>query len=184
MKKTLTILIALLLALPVLAAGKVRLTAAAHMMSVSDEGFTDVYGSRVVLPELSLSLQVSRGLHLRLAGSMFSKNGVVAGPFDETSQTRQTFLAFAPEWVQPLGARLKLGVHAGAAYVSYREEAFEQTVTGNAFGLDAGAGLYYSVGRSLLVFLSLGYTRAADTVNDIDITLGGFKAGLGLGIQL
>ncbi len=182
--KTCVAVLILLLALPVMASGKLRLTAGASLLSAADEGFQTIYGSSAVMPELTASYQAYKALHLRLSVAAFSKSGTVSGPFAETCKTRQVLVGFAPEWVQPLGARLKLGVHAGGFYVAYREEAFDQTVKDNALGLDAGAGLYLRIAARALACLNLGYARAADTVSGQDVTLGGFRAGIGLGIQL
>jgi hypothetical protein len=184
MKKTVIIIALLLLTLPVLAANSLRLTATADFLSVQDSGFKSLYGSSAVMPELAISLKVVKDFRLRLAGSTFKKTGTVEGPFEDTCESTQTFVYLAPEWEHKLNKRLALAIHAGGMYVSYKETAFDESVSDNAIGFDAGAGLYVGFGSRLLGCLTIGYCQASDTVNDVDIKLGGFKAGIGLGIRL
>jgi hypothetical protein len=188
MKRSAVILALLALSLPVLASGDLRLSLGAGYLSVEDHAFQSIYGKHAVMPELVLSRTLVRELRLRLGVAMFSRNGTVP-PFDDAVSARQILIGLAPEWEHPFTRRISLTLHAGGLLALYRESAFNEISNHRAFGFDAGAGICISLGGRLLGCLSAGYSRARDTLypgteEEAGVTLGGFRAGFGLGLRL
>lgn len=184
-RKTACLLAALLLLSGPLASAPLRVGVTLNYAVPADETFRQIYGSGVLQPELSLSLRLlRRGLQLRVGAAALRASGTLAPPLADAVEAWQLFLSLAPEWQFRLSPRLALAVHGGVLLVSYREEAFAATTRGAAVGFDAGASLFLAVGRRLSACLALGFARAGDRVNDLDVRLGGLRAGVGLAARL
>ncbi|MCP4150747.1 MAG: hypothetical protein GY757_23580, partial [bacterium] len=62
------------------------------------------------------------------------------------------------------------------------EEAMDLELSESVMGLRVNGGLMFRIARIFFIEASLSYMNAKDTIGGIDIKLGGFKSGVGVGI--
>lgn len=183
MKKVLSLIAGVALLFPALLAADVSLALGASYLAPADGGFKEVYGSGGVLPGLRLELVVAKGFSAYASYGYFAKKGTTPALQEEASST-QHYLALGATWRKGLSARLGLGLWAGALYAKYEEEALGMTTDGSAVGLDAGIDLRFTLSGKLFLSPCISYKLASDRIEDVDIKLGGFQVGIGLGISL
>ena len=112
---------------------------------------------------------------------LFRKKGTTA-VLAEESKTTQHFIAAGAAWRKGLSAKLDGSLYAGLLVVRYREEALGETVKGTALGVEAGGGLRYMLSARLFLSPFVSYLLADDTIAGTKVKLGGFKAGVGVGL--
>jgi hypothetical protein len=154
-----------------------------HYRIPSEEKFDEVYGSGIFDPEIKAGYKFLRSFHVWTGYGLSSKNG--ASPvLKEPAKWKQQFISIGLGYNKNLSLHFAYQVELGIFYVSYREKALGEEVSGSALGLlrIGGAGIY-KISNRLFTEISLAYLLASDTLNDINIKLGGLKAGIGLGLR-
>ncbi len=182
MKKTLLAVLALTTLAASLPAKSISLALTVSYLGKADGGFKEVYGTGGVLPGLRVEAGIWKGLSLFGAYGYFSKKGMTPVLVQKTS-TSQHFFSVGAAWRGALGEKLDWSICGGLLYVTYREEALGDTVTGGAPGAEIGASLEYKISSRLFLFPFAAYMLANDTVDGTGIKLGGFQAGVGAGIR-
>jgi hypothetical protein len=182
MKKTLLVILAITILAASVPAKSLSLALTVSYLGKTDSGFKEVYGAGGILPGLRFEAGVWKGLSLYCSYDYFSKKGTTPA-LGQEAKTREHFLSVGAAWKGALGEKLDWSLFGGLLYVSYREEALDEKVTGNAMGAEIGAGLDYRISSGLFLFPYASYMAANDTVGEIDVKLGGFKAGVGLGLR-
>ena len=182
MKKFLLVISVMALLTISLPAKDLSLALCISYLGKADSGFKEVYGSGGVMPGLRLEAVVWKGLSLYGAYGYFAKTGTTPVLAAE-AKTTQHFIGAGAAWRGALAPKLEWGLYGGLLYVSYREEALGDKVTGNALGFEIGASLDYSLSSRIFLFPFVSYLQADDTIDDMKIKLGGFKAGVGAGIH-
>lgn len=147
-----------------------------------DAGFKEVYVSGGIQPGLRFEAVVWKGLSAYTAYGFFSKKGTTPVLKEKTKTTQHSF-SLGAAWRGTLSEKMAWGVYAGLLYVSYREEALGDKIKGSATGVELGALLDYNLSESIFFLPFLSYLKTDDTIEDIRIKLGGFKAGIGLGFR-
>lgn len=56
--------------------------------------------------------------------------------------------------------------------------------SGSKLGFCVEGGISCNIGKHFYTYFSMGYLAASDTVESVDIKLGGIKAGIGMGFLL
>jgi len=74
-------------------------------------------------------------------------------------------------------------IEAAIASVRYKEEALEMEVTESTQGFSVETGVVFNLGKRFFSELSIGHLYATDVLPEKKVKLGGFKAGLGLGVK-
>jgi hypothetical protein len=181
-----TVLVSLLL-LTSLAAGTVfagdrfLLSAGAAYLQPADSGYRDVYGGQVVYPEVKAAVRLFKGLHAMGGFSTFSENGTTP-ELGLPAKSTQSFFTGGLAFIATATGALQVKVEAGASLFSFKEEALETEVSGSKVGFYGSAGLILG-GKGFFAGVDLGYLYASDTVEDVPIKLGGFKASACVGIR-
>ncbi len=184
MKKTALVSLVFLLMLAaggVLAGDRVLLSAGVAYLQPADSGYKDVYGGQVVYPEFRAGVRLLKGLHLMGGYGFFSENGTTP-ELGLPAKSTQSFFTGGLAYIVTATGALQVKLEAGAAYFSYKEEALETEVSGSKLGFYGGGGLILG-GKGLFAGVDLGYLAASDTVEDVPIKLGGFKASACIGIR-
>jgi hypothetical protein len=181
MKKTIILIAALAALFPAVQAKGISLALSASYFAPADGGFKEIYGSGGVLPGLRLEVGVVRCLSLYASYGYFSKKGTTPVLAEEAKST-QHHAALGASWNRGISTNLGLGLWGGLLYVSYKEEALGMQASGSAVGFEAGGHLRVSLGKKLFASPFISYGLARDTVEEVDLKLGGLRAGVGLGI--
>lgn len=189
MKKTILALIVLLtLSGLAPAAGKMHIVLQGNYLLPSSAEFKDVYGSGIFGPGLTVEFDLFKRVYAWAGGAWYSKTGTTIGDFQEETKTTRVNGEWGLGLRLPLGQKTKLNVFAGGSYVHYKEEAFNDTVKGSAFGFTGGVALQHALSSRLFLQLGAAYVSASDEIDQegggTDVKLGGVRTMLGLGISL
>ena len=151
----------------------------------ADEGFKEIYGSSVFYPELKLGYKMSKSWLLWFRYGYLSANGTTP-VLNREAKTTQHFLSGGPGYMGKISQKLFYTIEAGIFYVKFKEEALDEELSDSAIGFRIDGGLIYRLSQSFFVDMTLGYINASDTIEGLPtpVELGGFKAGIGLGISL
>ena len=184
--QSMLLLVCLLASLSVVCPGKetagrkFMVTAGGNFFSSLQTQYRQIYGQLVFMPEIKITRLVYRDITIWGSFGLISKNGFIE-EVDEKAHIRQTMLSFGLGYVHKLSALLRLRAELGLTFISFKEEALEETVKGSGVGWKIGANLDYFVGKKTFVMLTTAYSMASDEAQTGKIKLGGFQAGAGLG---
>ena len=148
----------------------------------AESRFKDIYGSGPIYPGVAAGYKFCRNWYIWGGYSFFSKNGKSA-VLEKPSKWKQTYLALGLGYYNNLSIRFAWRAGIGAMYVRFSEEAFGDKVTAETFGGGLEAAGIYKINRLLFTEITLAYLYAPDTVEEIEIKLGGVRAGFGLGLR-
>lgn len=180
MKKTLRVsLIIFVLCISVFSGEKFMVSVAGNYLTPSDSGYKDVYGSSVLLPEIKAGYKLYKGFFIWAGYGFFSKKGTTT-ELEQEAKSTQHFLSFGIGYDGKISKRFGYKAELGLLNASYKEEAFGEKVTDNSIGFGIETGILYRIWSGIFIKISAGYLSASDTVEDVKIKLGGFKAGIGL----
>ena len=132
------------------------------------------------MPEIKVTAKVYRNFTVWGSCALIAKDGYIE-EVDEATHIRQTLLGFGLGYAHKMSAKLRLRGELGMTYVSFKEEALDETAKGSGWGLKIGANLDYSICKKMFATLTAGYGSASDEAEFGKIKLGGFQAGIGLG---
>jgi len=188
MKNKLIVLVLLMAAAVLPAADKrfaVSLTG--NVMLPADSAFKDVYGKTVILPELQIGTRLKGPLYAFAAFGLTSKTGTIPVLGDE-AQADQQMGSLGVGVSMPLAGRLALACQVGGCYFHVKEEALGMSFSASKLGFRADALLTTRLGGGLYGGVQLGYRSAkgendVDPANKVSFTLGGFTAGVTLGLS-
>lgn len=182
MKKSMMIISLIALLAASLPARDLSLALTVSYLGKADSGFKEVYGSGGVLPGLRFEAMVWKGVSLYGSYGFFSKKGATP-VLGQEARTTQHFISAGAAWRRALGKKLEWSIYGGLLYVSYREEALGDRISGGAPGVEIGASLGCKVSERFFLYPFASYLAAGDTVEGVDVKLGGFQAGVGAGIR-
>lgn len=156
------------------------------MYSVSDELFKEVYGGSGMVYGAELNQVIlsndNHNFALMLAFRSFSKTGALTETQEETKLSL-TPLSLGVRYLYNL-KQLALFIGGGVDFLSYKEENVIENVSGSTNGFHAMGGFFFKFpGISALHIMAYAkYTSATATENEVEISLGGFEAGLGISL--
>lgn len=182
MKKTIVLLVAVLMTSCLAAAGRAQVSLVAGILFPADSAFRETYGTSAFLPELKAAYSVSDRFYAWAGYGWISVSGetpVLKAP----AESRQGFLVAGAGYRQPLTRGWSLCGELGLARIAYREEALSQTISGSALGFAFNAVVRRDLGTRFLLLAQLGYVYGKKTIDDLPVKMGGAKAGIGAGIR-
>ncbi len=146
----------------------------------ADAAFREVYGSGPVFG-VQVDLPLRGGLGFWATAGRFKKEGELTLT-DETTTITLTPLAIGARYA--LGTRgLKTYVGLGIIFIRYREESPLGKVDEGDFGFVGQAGFLIGLVGPLFADLQARYTKCVAEPAGVKADLGGFQAGLGLGLR-
>lgn len=179
-------LLVLLLMVPVYSAGGFSISFTGNYLNPSDDYYKETYSSGVFYPELKLGYEIAGNFSLWAGFGIISKNGATP-ELKAEAKSSQKLMSFGVGYNGDFSKKLGYKVELGAVYFSYKEEAMEVEVTGSAFGFRTDMGIVFNISGTFFAEIIAGYISASDTVTlageDVDIKLGGYKGGIGIGIR-
>lgn len=156
------------------------------MYSISDELFKEIYGGSAMIYGAELNQVVlsndNHNFALMLAFRSFSKTGALTETQEETKFSLTPF-SLGVRYLYNL-KQIALFIGGGVDFLSYKEENVIDDVSGSTTGFHAMGGFYFKFPglNALHIMAYAKYTSATATENDIEISLGGIEAGLGLSL--
>lgn len=163
--------------------GEGYLSLSANALFSSDSGYKDVYGSTIIYPEIEAGYKTYKDMFIFGGFGFFSKEGKTTGELQINTKSTQNILSFGVGYDFNLNEKIDILIRAGIARIGYKEEAMEQEVKGNKIGILLGSDLVYKFGKRFFTKATIGYMSAKDTIEGVDIKLGGFKVGIGVGLR-
>jgi hypothetical protein len=151
-----------------------------------DSTYKDLYGSGSIVPELKAGIRLFSGLQVTGGFGYFKEEGTIFGleGDDAKAESLQNYYSAGLEYLIEVSWSSSLKVSGEYIWVDYEESAFFEIIKGSANAIRVGAGLVYDIGHGFIIEFFGAYTSGSDDVNGIDIKLGGFQAGIGLGFRL
>jgi hypothetical protein len=175
-------LMILVLCVFVFSGEKFMVSVTGNYLHPSDSGYKDVYGSSIFYPEIKAGYKLYEDFFIWAGYGFFSKNGTTT-ELDQEAKSTQHFLSFGIGYDGKISENFGYKAEIGLLNVSYREEAMNEKITGSSIGFRVDAGILYKIFSNFFVKISSGYISASDTVQDVEIKLGGFRAGIGLELR-
>lgn len=156
---------------------------AGYMFSL-DSDYKKIYGSGAIVPRVKAGFKIARNFYMWAGYSTVKGKGTIPGIESEASSA-QNFLALGFKYTRDFPGKLGYKLEASVVRVSFSEKALDTEVKESASGFGIEAGLTYPLGKRQRLFteFSTGMVYASDMVLNKNVTLGGFVAGLGLGIK-
>ena len=159
---------------------KFMVTAGANLFFSSAASYRQIYGNAVFMPEIKITRLVSGNISVWGACGLISRHGLIA-EVNEPARISQTLLSFGAGYAVRLNDRLRLRAEAGLIYISFKEEALEETLKGSGLGWKMGSNLDYFFFDKMFATLGAAFSQASDEVQTGKVKLGGFQLGAGLG---
>ena len=146
----------------------------------ADSAFREIYGSGTAFG-VQFDLAIWAGMGFWASGGRFKKDGELTLTGETTSITL-TPLAAGVRYA--LGTRgLKTYVGLGIVFIRYRERSPLGEVDEGDFGFVGQAGFLIGLVGPLFADLQARYTKCVAEPAGVKADLGGFQAGLGLGLR-
>jgi hypothetical protein len=158
------------------------LTGSVNNLSPADTNYSGIYEENIMLPEFAANLKIYGDLFVWAAYSSLEAEGTTP-VFGGDAKSSQNFIFFGAAYRLRIIEDLKILIKLGAGSISYQEEALDITIKNSILGFYVDSDLFFDITDYFSLFASAGYISGKDTVNDVDIKLGGFKAGGGIAIN-
>lgn len=163
--------------------GKFYLKVNYNYMMAADEGYSDLYGSSSMVPYFKAGFRMARYFYVWAGVGAMSASGVIE-EVDAEAKTSQRYLLVGLNYQRNLTKRLGFKLEGSAVSVSYKEEALGLEIKNSALGFNFEGGLVLNLSKRFFTEFSAGYLFATDVVLEGKIRIGGFAAGLGMGMLL
>jgi hypothetical protein len=186
MKKILVFLILVLVFVYVVSFAETKdnliLTGSINMLFPADSNYSGIYGDSIMLPEFTANVKITGDWYVWAGYSFLNADGATP-VFGSEAKSSQDFILLGAAYRLAIKGDFNALLKVGIGSISYKEEALDTTIKDSALGFYVDCGLFYDITEYFSVFASAGYMVGSDTVNDEDISLGGFKVGGGLAIH-
>ncbi|MGB3863583.1 MAG: outer membrane beta-barrel protein [Candidatus Aminicenantaceae bacterium] len=151
-----------------------------------DSNYKDIYGSGSIFPELKAGLRIFSGLQVTGGFGYFKEKGTIHDLEAEAAEAEslQTYYSAGLEYLFDVSWSWAFKVSGEYIWIDLEESAFAEKIEAKSNAFRVGAGLIYDIGHGFFIEFFGAYTSGNDTVNEIDIKLGGFQVGIGLGFRL
>lgn len=190
-KLILTTAAVLVLLTSVSAQNRLFVSLGASVIRPADEAYRSLYGNQALYPEVTFAVRLVKGLVVSSSFGQFTKKGTTPDLELET-KSKQGYFSIGLGYLQRISGYFCVEGVAGAAALSFREDALDTQIKGQQWGPLAEAGIFYmpEEGGGLFLGLKFGYVGATvkDIASDIagtqPVKLGGMKLALCVGIQV
>jgi hypothetical protein len=161
---------------------KMFIAVTGNYMIPAVENFTEIYGRGVISPEINAGYKFYRDFYIWTGYSFFTKKGASL-VLKEPTRWRQRYFTLGLGYYKNMPLNLGWEIKAGAIFVNYSEEAFEEKVTANAPGIRIDVSANYKISHRWHGLFTVSYLLVSDKVNDMKVKVGGIKTGVGLGFR-
>jgi len=182
MRKTiLTIFILLIIATVLNGANRFMISFSGNYMTSSDSVYRKVYGSGEFYPEFKAGVKIFNNVYGWAGYGFLSAKGQTYPDLNLETEARKKYLS-AGIGYQGKG-NVTYRIDAGLLYVNWEENALDRLNKGKAIGVRFGAAAVYNWTTSFFTEISSSYLFASDKIDDITLKLGGFTAGISIGMR-
>lgn len=154
---------------------------AGYMFSF-DKDYKKIYGSGDIFPRVKVGYRIARNFYIWAGYSTVKGKGTIP-EIESAASSAQNFLALGFKYARNFSNKLGYKLEASAVRASFSEKALDTEVKESVSGFGLEAGLTYPLGKRLFSEFSTGILYASDMVLSKKVYLGGFSAGLGLGMK-
>jgi hypothetical protein len=183
MREKKIIMVIMFFVLSTISYGKGFLGINGNLFFPSDKDYKEVYGNSMIYPELEIIYSVKNNIFLFGGYGYFSKTGKTIGDLKEDAKSSRGILSFGAGYDIELNEKTDILVKFGIARIGYKEEAMEVKKEGNKIGFLMGAEFMYKIGERFFTKLTVGYMNGKDKIDEVNLNLGGFKTGIGIGLR-
>jgi tetratricopeptide (TPR) repeat protein len=152
-------------------------------LSPVDTGYKEVYGSGSLFIQVKAGFRLARNFYVWAGYGAISAKGTIP-ELESSAKANQAFLLFGLKYTRDFSKKMGYKIEAAIASVKYKEEALEMEVTESTQGFSVETGLVFNLGKRFFSELSIGHLYATDVLPEKKVKIGGFMAGLGLGVKL
>ena len=184
MKKAVLIIIVLLISAITLSAGeKIYGELGINLLLPSDSNYKEIYGSNVMMPDVEIGYMINEKINVYGGFGYISKKGTTVGELKVDTKTTRSYLDFGIGYGIYKNDKFSIKIKGGISYIISKEEAMEEDVSSNRLGFRGELEGDYKISDKLFTGLKIGYIYGKDSVEDVDIKLGGVKIGAVLGYR-
>lgn len=148
----------------------------------SDKDYKEIYGKSVFYPEFKAGIKTFGDFYIWAGYGFLSESGTTR-VLEMEAKSKQHYISFGIGYIRNIIKEIGFKVEIGGFNVSYKEEAMDEEITDSAFGFRADGGIIFNLSKYVFIETSAGYLTASDTIEDKSIKLGGFKAGISIGLK-
>jgi len=150
----------------------------ADLFFPSNRDFSDTYSRSPFSVKIGGGYKINEKIRLWGSLSYLSKKGITP-VLQESAKYREFYFAIGTGFKVDLSNRLYIVLKEGIALLNYKEEALGLENRGNALGFTVGNLFCYSLSDRVTLFQEISYLYAIDKVEGTNITMGGFRIGVG-----
>jgi len=182
MKKLISIIFVLCFTVATLnSANRFLVSFTGNYMTSSDSVYKNVYGSSEFYPEFKAGVRIFNNFYVWGGFGFLSANGHTYPDLNLDAEAGKNYLS-AGVMYQGKG-KTTYRIDVGLLYVDWEETALNQSNNGSSMGFRCGVAFIYNWSPTLFTEISSAYLIASDKIGDIDLKLGGFVAGAGIGLR-
>ncbi|MFC2155580.1 hypothetical protein ACFLRB_03695 [Acidobacteriota bacterium] len=182
MRKIMSAIFILMLIAAVLSgANRFLISFTGNYVTSSDSVYRKVYGSGEFCPEFRAGVRIFNNVYGWAGYGFLSSKGLTYPDLKLETEARKKYLS-AGIGYQGKG-KFTYRIDAGLLYVNWEEKAIDKLNKGTAFGFRFGAAAVYNWTATFFTEISSSYLIASDRIDDISLKLGGFIAGVGIGLR-
>lgn len=160
---------------------EILFSAKASYFTPADQAFKDIYGGGLKFGG-AMTFSLSDRLDIYFEGSYLQKKGELSYTREETDLTIVPI--FAGLRYRLSKGRFQPFFGLGAGYFSFKETNVIGEVSKGGIGFQGKAGGLMFITKSLFFEISAAYSYCRMKPADFSINIGGFEAGLGIGVIL
>ena len=184
MKKTIFIIIILMVSVITLSAGeKIYGDLGINLLFPSDSNYKEIYGNSVMMPDIEIGYMINDKISIYEGFGYMLKSGTTEGELRVDTKSTRRYLDFGIGYGIYENGKFLIKIKGGINYIMSKEEAMEEEVSSNTLGFRAEFESNYKINDKLFTGLKIGYIYGKDSVEDVDIKLGGVKIGVILGFR-
>ena len=161
---------------------RLMISVGGNYFAPSDEGYKTIYGKTQFCPDFKATVRVYNRFFIGIGYGICVAKGTIP-PSNDPTESRLDFLSISAGYRAPLVGKLIFRIELGGENVSYKEKAWGEEKSGSSSALRIGGGIDIPVSKILFGALSFSYANPESTIDEETIKLGGFKAGVSLGMK-
>lgn len=154
-----------------------------NMMFPSDSNFKNIYGSSAIYIRGKSGYKIFGDVYLFFGCGLLNKTGTTP-VLKVDATTKQKICIIGAGYEGTFSGKFGYRLEAGGANFSYKEEALNETANGNKIGIMLNGSLVYDFSKTFFATFSLGYFGTSDTIEGVNIKLGGLHTSIGAGVRL
>jgi len=184
-KKIFLLIISLLVSIPTFPKDKFTISLVDNLLLSFDKDFRQTYANGAFFPELKIEYLIYKNFFIYSAFG-FHKKETETENFSIHSKSKHSIFSFGGGYNWETSDKFSYKGGFGFFYILYNGKIQNNKSKDSGSGFRIDLDIIYYISKSFFAKVSIGYLCALNEINDINnilITPGGFKLGLGLGVN-